>query len=93
MRVAQLDELGARHRELGRNLHFAIGEHDDCGIRQLGAQAGAEPNHQLGVEIAHAHAVAGNARAELLNEHGHGDILQLVGELVRGQLLEPGAHG
>jgi hypothetical protein len=92
VRVAQLDELGARHRELGRDVQLAVGEHDDRGVRQLGAQPGAEPNHQLGVEVAHAHAVASHACAELLDEQRHGDVLQLVGELRRGQLLEPGAH-
>ena len=48
----------------------------------------AEPNHQLGVEVAHAHAVAGDARAELLDEQRDGDVLQLDRELRLRQLLE-----
>ena len=68
VRVAQFDELCARHRELGRDGQLAIGEDDDRGARQFGAETCAEPHHQLGVEIAHPHAVASDTGAELLDE-------------------------
>ena len=93
VRVPQLDELCARHREVGRDVQLAVGKDDDRVVRQLGAKARAEPNHQLGVEVADAHAVTSDSRTELLHEKRHSDVLEFVGELRCGQLQESGAHG